>query len=108
MPAGSVMRFFSSTGRVLEVTTTAPYLQLYTGAALDGSVIGKSGIAYRRHAGVCLECQEYADGANTPALGDTILRPGQLRRNTTVYAFSSVAASDKTSVWPPLQEQIEA
>jgi len=80
-------------GRALEVATTAPYMQIYTGAALDGSVVGKSGVAYQRHAGVCLECQEYADGANTPALGDIILRPGQARRHTTIYAFSSLPST---------------
>jgi aldose 1-epimerase len=97
-PAKAARLVHTGSGRVLEVATTAPYLQLYTGAALDGSVVGKSRIVYRRHAGVCLECQEYADGANTPALDDIILRPGQLRRHATVYAFSSVPASDKTSV----------
>ncbi len=78
----------AESGRVLQVATTAPYMQLYTAAALDGTLVGKSGVAYRRHAGVCLECQEYADGANAPALGEMILRPGQLRRHATVYAFS--------------------
>lgn len=74
-------------GRTLTVSTTFPYLQLYTAAALDGSVIGKSG-AYPRHAGVCLECQGYPDGPNHPELGDSILRPGQPERHTTAYAFS--------------------
>ena len=85
-------------GRVLEVATTAPYMQLYTGAALDGSVMGKSGIAYQRHAGVCLECQEYADGANTPAMGNSILRPGQPRRQITAYSFSCAPAFDKSAL----------
>ena len=97
-PATAARLVHAGSGRVLEVATTAHCLQLYTGAALDGSVVGKSGIAYRRHAGVCLECQEYADGANTSAFGDIILRPGQLRRHTTVYAFSCLPASEETSV----------
>ena len=75
-------------GRVLEVSTTETYLQLYTGAALDGSLIGKSGTPYARYAGVCLECHGYPDGANVASLGDIILRPGVLQRQTTAYAFS--------------------
>ncbi len=82
-------------GRALEVATTAPYMQMYTGAALDGSGAGKSGVGYPRFAGLCLECQEYADGANAPALGDIILRPGQPRRQATAYRFSCVPASDE-------------
>lgn len=74
-------------GRVLEVSTTAPYVQFYTGAALDGALIGKSGVSYQRYAGVCLECEGYPDGVNTPALGDILLRPGNPRRETTAYAF---------------------
>jgi aldose 1-epimerase len=78
-----------ASGRVLEVSTTNSHLQLYTGAALDGSVIGKSGFPYRRHAGVCLECQGYPDGANTPDMGDIVLRPGHPRCESTSYAFVS-------------------
>ena len=75
-------------GRVLDVTTTESYLQLYTGAGLDGTLTGKSGVPYARHAGVCLECEGYPDGANAPGLGDIILRPGHPQRQTTAYAFS--------------------
>jgi aldose 1-epimerase len=78
-----------ASGRVLEVSTTESHLQLYTGAALDGSLIGKSGVPYARHAGICLECEGYPDGANAPELGDIILRPGHPRRETTAYAFLS-------------------
>jgi aldose 1-epimerase len=76
-----------ASGRVLEVSTTETHLQLYTGAALDGSLTGKSGVAYARFAGVCLECEGYPDGANTPDLGDIILRPEHPRREATAYAF---------------------
>ncbi|MGB6727261.1 MAG: aldose epimerase family protein [Terracidiphilus sp.] len=74
-------------GLALEVSTTADYLQLYSGSGLDGSAVGKSGIPYARHAGVCLECEGYPDGANVPQMGDIILRPGFPRRETTAYAF---------------------
>ena len=78
-------------GCAMEVLTTANYLQLYTGAALDGSVIGKSGVPYVRHAGVCLECEGYPDGANVPSMGNIILHRGQVQRETTAYAFPSFA-----------------
>lgn len=75
------------TGRVLEVSTTATHLQLYGGAHLDGSLMGKSGVAYQRNAGLCLECEGYPDGVNTPEMGDIVVRPGKPQRETTTYAF---------------------
>lgn len=76
--------------RAMEVSTTAPYLQVYTGAALDGIITGKSGVAYQRHAGICLECEEYPDGARVPAMGDIILRPGQLYSQVSTFTFCSL------------------
>lgn len=78
-----------SSGRVLEISTTASYLQLYTSRGLDGSLTGKSGTAYPAYSGVCLECEGYPDGAGTPALGDIVLRPGESKREVTRYAFHS-------------------
>lgn len=78
-----------ASGRVLAVSTTEPYVQLYTGAGLDGSLIGKSGVRYSRYAGVCLECEGYPDGANTPSMGDILLHPGEIRKQATSYAFST-------------------
>jgi len=72
---------------VLDVSTTASYLQLYTSSYLDGSLVGKSGAGYLRHAAVCLECHGYPDGVNVPALGDIVLRPGRVERHTTAYSF---------------------
>ena len=77
-------------GRVMEVSTTEDCLQLYTGAKLDGKLVGKSGRAYGPLAGLCLECEGYPDGANVPELGDIILRPGRVARQRSVYAFSVV------------------
>lgn len=78
------------TGRVLAVSTTEDGVQLYSGASLDeANATGRGGQVYGRFAGFCLECQGYADGANVPALGDIILRPGQPLRQTTIYAFST-------------------
>ena len=76
-------------GRVLEISTTEAYMQFYTGVGLNGTLIGKSGAGYARHAGLCFECEGYPDGVNTPTLGDIILRPGHPRRATTMYAFSA-------------------
>src|SRR5262245_7392321 len=78
-----------TTGIALEVRTTEACIQLYTGSALDGTQIGKSGRPYGPYAGLCLECEGYPDGVNTPELGDIILRPGAIRRTATVYSFSA-------------------
>jgi aldose 1-epimerase len=87
VPAARVVH--PPTGRVLEVSTTATHLQFYGGDHLDGSLIGKSGVAYERNAGLCLECEGYPDGVNRPELGDIIVRPGTIQRESTAYAFSS-------------------
>jgi aldose 1-epimerase len=79
-----------ASGRSLHVSTTESHLQLYTSSALDGSLIGKSGAPYAKHAAVCLECHGYPDGANATSSCDNILRPGQTHRHTTMYAFSTV------------------
>ena len=76
-----------ASGRILEVLTTEDCLQLYTAAVLDGSLLGKSGRPYMKFGGLCLECQGYPDGANHPELGNIILRPGEIYRQTTIYRF---------------------
>jgi aldose 1-epimerase len=78
-------------GRTMEVRTDEACLQFYTGAFLDGSFTGKSGVPYTRYHGLCLECQGYPDGVLHPDLGDIIVHPGQPRRRTTVYAFGLAA-----------------
>jgi aldose 1-epimerase len=77
-----------NSGRRMEISSTAPCVQLYTGVSLDGSLKGKSGRPYERHAGLCLECQGYPNGVSAPALGDILLRPGQTYRQTTAHKFS--------------------
>lgn len=79
----------SSSGRVLEVLTTEPGVQLYTGNFLDGSLAAKNGGTYIRRGGFCLETQHYPDSPNQPAFPSIILRPGQTYRSTTVYQFST-------------------
>lgn len=78
-----------ASGRVMEVHTTEDCIQFYSGMGLDGSLTGKRGTPYGKHHGFCLECEGYPDGANVPALGDIIVRPGKPRRHITVYAFST-------------------
>jgi aldose 1-epimerase len=77
------------TGRVLEMLTTEPGVQLYTGNFLDGTLKGKGGVAYQKHAGFCLEAQHFPDSVNKPSFPSVILRPGQTYTQTTVYKFST-------------------
>lgn len=76
-------------GRVMEVLTTQPGVQLYTGNFLDGTLKGKSGRAYRKHDAFCLETQHFPDSVNHPNFPSTILRPGETYHETTVYRFSA-------------------
>jgi aldose 1-epimerase len=76
-------------GRVLEIWTDQPGIQLYTGNFLDGTVIGKGGQAYRKHFGFCLETQRFPDSPNHPNFPSTILEPGRTYRTTTVHKFST-------------------
>ena len=82
--------FEPTTGRVLEVWTTEPGLQFYSGNFLDGSQIGKGGKAYQRRSGLCLESQHYPDSPNKPAFPSTILRKGSKYQTTTIYKFSAL------------------
>jgi aldose 1-epimerase len=77
-----------TSGRVMTVSTTEKYLQLYTGSRLNGTRTGKSGAVYGPYAGVCLECQGYADASNELLRKDILLRPGQTQRHATAYGFS--------------------
>lgn len=76
-------------GRVLEVSTNECGLQFYSGVAIKSTLIGPSGRAYGPHAGLCLECQGYSDGAHRPELGDILVHPGVPQRRQTIYAFST-------------------
>jgi aldose 1-epimerase len=74
-------------GRAMEVLTTKPGIQLYTGNFLDG-LAGKGGAVYQRHAALCLETQYFPDAIHHPAFPSPVLRPGQTYRHTTVHRFS--------------------
>jgi aldose 1-epimerase len=76
-------------GRQMEVWTTEPAIQFYSGIHLDGSVTGKGGAAYKKFGGLCLETQHYPDSPNHPNFPSAILRPGSLFRSETIYKFSA-------------------
>jgi aldose 1-epimerase len=78
-----------ASGRVLEVATSEPGVQFYSGNQLDGSLVGSGGVAYGRHGGFALETQHFPDSPNQPGFPSTVLRPGQVYRTATVYRFSA-------------------
>ena len=79
-----------TSGRTLDVHTTEPGIQIYTGNFLDGTVIGKGGHVYRHRDAICLETQHFPDSPNQPAFPSTILRPGEEYTSRTVYTFGVV------------------
>jgi aldose 1-epimerase len=76
-------------GRTMEVLTTEPGIQFYSGNFLDGSDIGKDGVVYEHRTGLCLETQHFPDSPNQPNFPSTVLRPGDTYRSSTVYRFSA-------------------
>ena len=77
------------TGRTMEVYTTEPGLQFYTGNFLDGTLKGKSDVVYKKHQALCLEADHFPDSVNHPDFPSTILEPGKTYKQTTIYAFSA-------------------
>ena len=76
-----------ATGRVLEVLTDQPGLQVYSGNFLDGSQVGAGGRAYRQGDGLALETQHFPDSPNHPAFPSTVLRPGEVFATSTMWQF---------------------
>jgi len=76
-------------GRTLEVSTTEPGLQFYSGNFLDGTITGKGGNVYQRRNGLCLETQHFPDSPNQPGFPSTILRPGASYDSQTVFTFGT-------------------
>jgi aldose 1-epimerase len=79
--------FERKSGRIMEVWTTEPGIQFYSGNFLDGSIRGKGGKRYDRHFGLCLETQHFPDSPNHPEFPSVVLNPGQTYRHLTVYKF---------------------
>jgi aldose 1-epimerase len=76
-------------GRVMEVFTTEPGVQFYTANYLDGSLVGKGGVVYRQHSGLCLETQHFPNSINIPHFPTTVLQPGDTYHQLTIYRFST-------------------
>lgn len=81
-------------GRVMDVYTTQPGVQFYSGNQLDGSISGKQGRVYGKHAGLCLETQHFPDAPNQPRFPSTELAPGDMYRHTTIYRFGVRGAEE--------------
>jgi aldose 1-epimerase len=76
-------------GRVLEVLTTEPGVQFYSGNFLDGTEVGKSGRPYAQRSGFCMETQHFPDSPNHPLFPSTVIRPGEIYRSQTTYRFTT-------------------
>ena len=75
-------------GRFMEIFTTEPGIQFYSGNFLDGSITGKSGKAYEFRNGFCLETQHFPDSPNKPEFPSVVLKPGETYKTTTIHKFS--------------------
>ncbi|XP_028577592.2 galactose mutarotase [Podarcis muralis] len=75
-------------GRMIEVYTTQPGIQFYTGNFLDGTLKGKGGCVYPKHSGFCLETQNWPNAVNQPNFPDSLLHPGEEYKTTTCFKFS--------------------
>jgi len=84
-----------TSGRVLEVFTTEPGLQVYTGNFLDGSAVGLSGKPYATRAGIALETQRFPDSPNRQHFPSAVLRPDDLYRSTTIYRLTTTPEDDR-------------
>lgn len=78
-----------STGRMMEIYTTEPGIQFYSGNFLDGTITGKDGKVYKHRYGFCLETQHFPDSPNQPDFPSTTLRPGETYKTTTVHKFTT-------------------
>ena len=87
-PAARVVE--PNSGRTLDVATTEPGIQFYSGNFLDGTITGKGGRVYRYRSGLCLETQHYPDSPNHASFPSTILQPGQTYSSQTVFTFGVV------------------
>lgn len=84
----SATLYYPETGIELDVYTTEPGMQIYTGNFLDGSMTGKKGVNYKKRTAVCLETQKYPDAPNNPDWPSTSLKPGEEYTSRCIYKFS--------------------
>ncbi|MBW3553743.1 MAG: galactose mutarotase [Gemmatimonadetes bacterium] len=78
-----------TSGRVMEILTTEPGLQFYSGNFLDGTLTGKGGVVYAHRTGFAMETQHFPDSPNQPDFPSTILRPGEEYTSRTIYRFTT-------------------
>ena len=78
-----------TSGRSMEIWTTEPGIQFYTGNFLDGTITGKGGKVYQKRSALCLETQHFPDSPNHPKFPSTELKPGQTYHTVTIYRFSA-------------------
>lgn len=95
VPAGQPLRWTAAldhpaSGRRMEVLSTEPGIQVYTGVGLDGSEVGKGGVAYQKAAAICLETQHFPDAPNHPEFPTTTVRPGEQYFSRTDWKFGTV------------------
>lgn len=76
-------------GLVMEIYTDQPGVQFYTGNFLDGTITGKDGKVYNQYYGFCFETQKFPDSPNQPTFPNSILKPGETYKSTTIYKFSN-------------------
>lgn len=88
-------------GRVLEIETTEPGIQFYSGNFLDGSLVGSDGRTFRQGDGICLETQHAPDSPNRPEWPSTVLRPGDVFSSSTLHRFSAGASATDTPASQP-------
>lgn len=79
----------SISGRTVEVRTTEPGIQFYSGNFLTGSITGKGGVVYKHRYGLCLETQHYPDSPNQPQFPTVVLKPGETYKTQTIYKFGT-------------------
>lgn len=78
-----------TSGRVVDVYTTEPGIQFYSGNFLDGTITGKGGVVYTKRFGLCLETEHFPDSPNQPSFPSVVLNPGETYKTQTVYKFST-------------------
>ncbi|QOI98177.1 MAG: galactose mutarotase [Flammeovirgaceae bacterium] len=87
-PARAAELYDPQSGRTLTIFTTEPGIQFYSGNFLNGTLTGRGGQVYQKHAGLCLEPQHFPDSPNQPAFPNTVLQSGEMYRQTSIYRFS--------------------
>jgi aldose 1-epimerase len=88
-PRFAARAYEPKSGRVMEVSTTEPGVQLYTGIGLNGSLTGVGGVKYPKSGGFCLETQHYPDSPNKPSFPSVVLEPGKKFHSVTAFKFST-------------------